>query len=126
MILVAAAGPVPAHVDVARGHLPGRGRVVMVGQTQRYVIFVQEIEDGVFVPALVTELEGEAITARQHVEEGRQPLAVLRELRRKLEQDCADFWRPGFKPGLHQRDRVWACLAQSLPMGDELRGLPGE
>src|SRR5262249_25716521 len=77
VVLVAAAGPMPAHVDITRGHLPGRGRVVMVGQTKRYVMLVQEIEDIVVVPALVTELEGEAITARQQIEEGRQPLGVL-------------------------------------------------
>ena len=51
--LVAAGRPVPAHVDVARSHLPRGGRVVVVRQTERNVMLVQQTEDVIVVPALV-------------------------------------------------------------------------
>ena len=44
----------------------------------------------------------------------------------EAEQDRADFRRQHLEPRLQQLDRVRACLAQALPMRDELRGLPRE
>jgi len=67
--LVAPGWPVAAHIDVTRGRLPRGGRIVMVGETKRDVMLVEETEDVVGVPALVTKLEREAVAAREHLDE---------------------------------------------------------
>jgi hypothetical protein len=126
LILVAAGRAVPAHIDMARRHLPRRRRVVMIRQAERDVMMAQKREDVVRVPALVPKLECVRIAARQHRQERRQPLAVFLELRRKLEQHGADLGRGGLEPRLHQRDRVVGLFAQPFPVRDEFRRLPGK
>ena len=99
---------------------------MMIGNAKRDVMRTQELVNVVIVPALVAKLERVRITARQHVEEGRQTLAVLGKLRRKLEQHGSDLGRQRLEPSLHQLYRVRAILVQPLPMGNELRRLPCE
>src|SRR5262249_20939746 len=99
---------------------------VGIGQAQRHVVIAQQAKDVVVVPAGVAELEGIAMAARQHRKEGREPLAVLGELRRQLEQHRADLGRQRREPRLQEIDRVLAFLAEPFPMRDEFRRLPGE
>ena len=126
VVLVAPARSVAAHIDVLRGRDPGRRRVVMVGQAQRHVVPVQEIEHCVGVPARVAEFEGVTATPRQHLQERLQASAIHLEARRQLEQDRPAFRAECLQPRLHQVEAVVGLLAQPLPMGDELGRLPGE
>jgi hypothetical protein len=48
------------------------------------------------------------------------------KLRRQLKQHRAGLVPQHVEPRLHQLDAVAAVLRQALPMGDELRRLPGE
>src|SRR5262249_30946896 len=59
-------------------------------------------------------------------EERRQPLAVLGELRRQLEQHGADLRRQRLEPRLQEIDRVLALLGETLPVCDEFGRLPSE
>src|SRR3954469_17985608 len=97
---------------------------MMIGNAKCDVMRTQELVNVVVVPTLVTKLERVRITARQHVEEGRQTLAVLGKLRRKLKQHGSDLGRQRLQPSLHQLYGVRAILIQPLPMGNELRRLP--
>src|SRR3954471_20066400 len=112
-----------AQIDVTGSYFPRRGRVMMIGNAKCDVMRTQELVNVVVVPTLVAKLERVRITARQHVEEGRQTLAVLGKLRRKLEQYRSDLGRQRLQPSLHQLYRVRAILVQPLPMGNELRRL---
>ena len=47
-----------ADVSEARGHLPRRRRIGVVGQTERDVVIAQQIKDRLLVPACMAELEG--------------------------------------------------------------------
>jgi len=99
---------------------------MMIGNAKCDVMRTQELVNVVVVPTLVAKLERVRITARQHVEEGRQTLAVLGKLRRKLKQHGSDLGRQRLKSSLHQLYRVRAVLVQPLPMSNELRRLPCE
>jgi hypothetical protein len=59
---------------------------MMIGQAERYVVLVQEREDIVVVPALVSKLECVGVAARQQLKECREPLVILVKLGRQLEQ----------------------------------------
>ena len=116
VILVAAVGSVPAHIDVTRGHLPWRRRIVVIGKTKGNVMRAQELVNVLVVPALVAKLEGVGIAAREHAKERRQPFAVLGKLRRKLEQDHADFRRERLEfasPSVRSNSRSFRSAASS-------------
>src|SRR3954469_15291709 len=95
---------------------------MMIGNAKCDVMRTQELVNVVVVPTLVAKLERVRITARQHVEEGRQTLAVLGKLRRKLKQHGSDLGRQRLKSSLHQLYRVRAVLVQPLPMGRDDQG----
>src|SRR5688572_22859221 len=63
--LVAAGGAVTSDIDVAGGDGPRRGRLVMVGEAERYVVGAQQRQDRRLVPARVPELEHIAVAARK-------------------------------------------------------------
>jgi len=73
-------------IDVASGGKPRCRRIMMIGNAQRDVVVTQQIQDIVLVPAWVTKFECVRPPGAKQLEERAQPLAILLELRRQLEQ----------------------------------------
>jgi hypothetical protein len=88
VIAVASAGSMTPDIDMARRYFPWRWRIVMIGQAERNIAPVKELENIIVIPTLVTKFESVGIARGQHLEECIEPVAVLRELGRQLKQDC--------------------------------------
>lgn len=59
---------------------------MMVGNAERGVMIGEQIEDRLFVPARMPELDGVAAPLGQQLQEGGQPFVVPPQHRRKLHQ----------------------------------------
>src|SRR5438105_8609185 len=82
MVLVAALGSVPADVDEIGSALPGRRRVMMIGNAERYVLLSQQPEYRRLIPARMPEFEAVAALLREQFEEGGEAIGIGLEVRR--------------------------------------------
>src|ERR1700727_169483 len=126
MPFVAAAGTVASKVDKVCCSLPGRRGVVMVRQTERDVPLSQHFQDPRCVPALIAEFEAVSPSVRQHFAKFAKPIGVCREVRRKLKKDWTNLASKQGQSVFQQFEAIGRIFGQALPMGNELRRLPGK
>ena len=106
--------------EIGRRH-PGRRGIGVIGDAERGIVIPQDLEDSLFVPAWVSELEGAAMLDGDPVEASGETfprLAIGLEGRGKLKQDRSECLGQTRHPPEHEADAVLDVL-QPLHMGDE-------
>src|SRR5215213_4244766 len=103
---IASSGTVTPHIDVSRSSNPRRGSVVMIRDAKCNVVVAEQIKYVVLVPARMAKLEGVAPFARKEFEERSQPIAILLELRWKLEEHGTGLSTEKPQPRFHQLQTI--------------------
>src|SRR3954452_14210722 len=89
-------------------------------------MIAQNSKNWVLIPARMPEFEGVAVITGKHSHKTCEPFAVGMKSARQLKEHGPAFRAENRETTRHQFDRVLRSSRQTLPMGDELRGLPSK
>ena len=126
MVPVPALRPMSAQIDEVSSAFPWRGRVVVIGNTERYVSIRQRAKNSRRIPTGMTELKAVLAALRKKCQEGSEPACVRYEVRRQLKEDWSRLVAKDRQALVEEMQAVDRILGQAFPVGDELRRLPGE
>lgn len=79
---------------------------MMIGNAQRYFVPGEELEDGIVVPARVTEFECVQPLPRERGNKRAEPLFIFHKARWQLKQHRAAFPPKDGQTRLHQGKRI--------------------
>ena len=89
--LVAAARTMAPQVDEVSSEFPWSGRIMVVGDAERYVSIRQHAKDLWRIPTGMTEFKAVPTTLRKKGQEGTEPARIRREIRRQLKENWPDL-----------------------------------
>src|SRR5436190_19352654 len=100
-----------ADVDMLGRCLPRRRCVLMVGNAERGVAALQQLQDSIMIPTSMSKLKGVSSRVWQHLNECSQSSFIRGKVGRQLKEDQATFGPQRLQARLHQRDGVLALRA---------------
>jgi hypothetical protein len=80
-----------AQIDEVSSAFPGGGRIMVIGDTQRYVSIGQHAKNIWRIPTGMTEFKAVSAVLRKKCQEGAKPPCVRREVRRQLKKNRPDL-----------------------------------
>jgi hypothetical protein len=78
-------------IDEVRSAFPRGWRIVVIGNTERYVSIGQHAKNVWRIPAGMTEFKAVSAVLRKERQEGAKPACVRREIRRQLKKNRPDL-----------------------------------
>ena len=91
MSLVSAARAMTTQIDEVSGAFPGGWRIVVIGNTERYVSIREHAKNIWRIPTGVAEFKAVSAVLRKKCQEGAKPPWVRREVRRQLKKNWPDL-----------------------------------
>ena len=76
-----------AQIDEVSSAFPWRGRIMVIGNTERYVSVRQHAKNVWRIPTGMTEFKAVSAALRKKCQEGAEPACVRREVRRQLKEN---------------------------------------
>ena len=81
----------PTQIDEVSSALPWSWRIVVIGNTERYISICQHAKNVWRVPTGMTEFKAVSAVLRKKCQEGAEPARVRREVRRQLKENWPDL-----------------------------------
>ena len=109
----------PSDVDKVGCAFPGRWRVVVIRQAERYVAAREKFQDFQLVPTRMTELERITSLFAQQLQKIEKPAGIGFEVRWELKKYRTGFAVLQRQPAFQQVEAVDRVFRKPLPVCDE-------